>query len=367
MEDREQSADDKSEEASDERRKQYREEGNVANPRELMAAVSLLILTLSLSFSSRALHDALQQSLRRSWAMVSRHDMGAEGVMQAVGAVASPVMPILGVLAVTLTVVPTLVGLLLTRFNWSWKKLEFNLEKLNPVTGMSRVVSYQGLAELAKSIIKLIGLTCVCYVVLKDSIAGSGLTHFEDSRTFLAGMNEEVFRLLMSIAIAGFVLGAADFFWNWYQLEQKMKMSKQDLKEESKSQEGDPHVKSQRRRMARDIVTRKTLAKVPEATFVVTNPTHFSVAIRYVKGMSAPVVVAKGQDFLALRIREIAKDHDIILVENKALARTLYKTVKVGGEVPASLYASVIEVMKYIYGVRGKDYFSRFSLDAANR
>jgi flagellar biosynthesis protein FlhB len=138
-----------------------------------------------------------------------------------------------------------------------------------------------------------------------------------------------------------------------------MKMTKQELKEEVKKHEGDPLLRSQRKRMARDIVMRKSLRDVSKATFVLTNPEHFSVAIRYIKGMKAPLVIAKGQDLIAFKIREIAKEHDIIIVENKPLARTLYKTVKVGQEVPPSLYQSIIEVIRYIYQMRGKNYFER--------
>jgi flagellar biosynthesis protein FlhB len=348
LEDREQQADDKTEDASEERRKQFREEGNIANPRELMAAVALLGITLSLSFAAMEIHDGFTKSLRRSWALVSRRHMTPEMVIDAVAAIVQPLMPVLTVLAIILTIAPVILGLLLTRFNWTWKKLEFDLNKLNPVTGLGRIVSLQGLAELVKSSVKLILLTVICFFVLKKSIDRSELTMFQETPVFMEVLATDVFGLLMSVSIASFVYGAADFGLNWFRIERQMRMTKQETKDEHKQHEGDPLVKGQRRRLARDIVTRKTLAKVSEATFVVTNPTHYSVAIRYVKGMPAPVVLAKGQDFLALRIREIAKEKDIILVENKALARALYKTVKVGQEVPPSLYASVIEVMKYI-------------------
>lgn len=361
MEEREKSSEDKTEEASEERRKQFREEGNVASPREFMAAIALLLSTLGLSFLGQHINDAFVLSFRRTWMLITRHNMSPEMVINAVGAIAEPFLtPLLG-LGIVLTVTPVLLGLLFTRFNWTWKKLEFDLKKLNPVTGVQRILSLQGIAELVKSILKLVLLSVVCYFILKDAISSAGLAHFKALPTLMGEMTSDVFTLFMAVSIASFVIGALDFGWNWFQVEKQMRMTKQEVKDEHKQHEGDPLVKSQRRRMARDFVTRKTLTKVPEATFVVTNPTHFSVAIRYVKGMPAPVVVAKGQDFLALKIREIAKEKDIILVENKALARALYKTVKVGQEVPPSLYASVIEVMKYIYQVKGRDYFQRFA------
>lgn len=365
MEERESSAEDKTEEATEERRKQFREEGNVASPRELVAAVSLACFALLLPSAGKALHASIGLTFTRTFSAVTRKDLTPSTIVDVILGIAAPVLPWLAGLLVVVMAIPVAVGLMLTRFNWTWKALSFKLEKLNPVTGVMRMFSGQALMELIKSFLKFVVLSACIYAAIKQDIAGSELLHFMDVRTVMGEMGESVMRLLFSVALASFVLGVVDFGYNWWNIERKMRMTKQEIKEETKSQEGDPHVKGQRRRMARDLVLRKNLNNVPQATFIVTNPEHFSVAIRYVRGMAAPVVVAKGQDFLALRIREIAKKNDIMIVENKPLARTLYKTVKVGQEVPPSLYASVIEVMKYIYQIRGRDYFSRFDLQGA--
>lgn len=365
MEERENSSDDKTEEASDERRKQFREQGNLANPREFVSAVSIICFALLLPMVGKGLFASLGVSLHRSMAAFDRHNLSGNQLVHITIAVVSPVLPwLLGLLSMAM-VLSVAVGLMLTRFNFSMSKIEFNLEKLNPISGLMRMLSFQGLVELAKAIIRLLVLGSVFYIVLKKEIENAELAHFMDLIGFVKTLGNSLMKLVITAALTSAALGIADFGWNWFQIERQMKMTKHEIKEELKGQEGDPHVKNLRRRMARDLVLRKNISNVPSATFIVTNPEHFSVAIRYVRGMSAPIVVAKGQDFLALKIREIAKKNDIMIVENKPLARTLYKTVKVGGEVPASLYTSVIEVMKFIYQVRGRDYFSRFDLQSA--
>ena len=365
MEERENSAEDKTEDASDERRKQYREQGNLANPREVVGAVSIMCFAMMLPTVGKGMFASMGVSMHRAFGAFNRHKLSGDDLLQIVISVTSPIIPwLVGLLLITM-LLSVSTGLVLTKFNFSLSKFEFSLDKLNPVNGIMRMLSFQGLIELGKTLLRMIALGSVFYIVLKKEIENAELAHFMDLMGFVGVLGTSLMRLIFTAALTSAVLGIADFGWNWFQIERQMKMTKQEVKEELKGQEGDPQVKSQRRRMARDLVLRKNLNNVPTATFIVTNPEHFSVAIRYVRGMAAPIVVAKGQDFLALKIREIAKTNDIMIVENKPLARTLYKTVKVGGEVPASLYASVIEVMKYIYQARGRDYFSRFDLQSA--
>jgi flagellar biosynthetic protein FlhB len=285
--------------------------------------------------------------------------------MDMVTQVIAPIMPVMIGTIALLSIVPSMIGLVFTQFNWSWKKITPTPDKLNFISGLQKMLSAGGLEEFVKVLIKGTVLCTVLYVFMKKELSESELYFFFSTGVMAESLYGAILKLLTWVTITMVVLGAADYGWSWFRLERQMMMSKQEVKEENKSQEGDPLVRSQRRRMAREMIMRKNINAVPTATFVVTNPTHFSVAIRYVRGMPAPIVVAKGQDFLAMKIREIAKKNDIMLVENKALARTLYKTVKVGQEGPPSLYSSVIEVMKVIYQARGKDYFERFNLQSA--
>lgn len=365
MEEREENQQDKTEEASEERRRQYREEGQIANPRELIAAITLMIITIGLAFLGSEIFVSMKTSFNRALAMVAYQSKQNLDFMDMINQVIAPVIPVMVGTVALLSVVPSVVGLVFTQFNWSWKKITPTFDKLNFVSGLQKMLSAGGLEEFAKVLIKGTVLCTVLYVFMKQELTESELYFFFSTGVMAESLYGAILKLLTWVTITMVILGAADYGWSWFRLERQMMMSKQEVKEENKSQEGDPLVKSQRRRMAREMIMRKNINAVPTATFVVTNPTHFSVAIRYVRGMPAPIVVAKGQDFLAMKIREIAKKNDIMLVENKALARTLYKTVKVGQEVPPSLYASVIEVMKVIYQARGKDYFDRFNLQSA--
>ena len=365
MEEREGSQQDKTEEATEERRRQYREEGQVASPREILSTLTLILITIGLTMMGGNISSSIGISFNRAFAIISDHSQGNFELLTAVEQIIQPVLPIMIGTGFVLAVIPSVIGLTITQFNWSWKKITPKPDKLDIVAGFKRLLSAGGAEEGVKVLVKGVTLCSVIYVFMKTELEISEIFLFFSTESLADQLFSALLKLLTWISIATAILAAADYGWNLFRLERQMMMSKQEVKEENKAQEGDPLVRSQRRRMARELIMRKNINAVPTATFVIPNPTHFSVAIRYVKGMPAPIIVAKGQDFLALKIREIAKKNDIMLVENKALARTLYKTVKVGQEVPPSLYSSVIEVMKIIYQARGRDYFERFNLQSA--
>lgn len=366
MNERETDAEDKTEEATEERRRQYREEGRVANPREIVHAFALIIMTLGLYVSGAQISTGFSTLFQRSWLDLHPALVTDQNLTILIYRSVEPLLPILGVLAVALVIFPVAVGLVFTQFNWTWKKLNFDFNNMNPISGFQRMFSTKAIPELIKNILKVIVLGAVAYFVIKDTIFDIRKSHAVEIGVMVASLSATVLKLLFAIAAAGLAIGGADWAWNWWQLERQMKMSKQEIKEEMKKEEGDPHIRSARRRRAREIVMAKAVKDVPKATFIVTNPEHFAVAVRYVKGGGAPVVVAKGMDFLALQIREIAKKNDIVIVENKPLARTLYKTVKIGQEVPQSLWTSIVEVMKYIVIARGQEYFDAKTSLAGN-
>jgi flagellar biosynthesis protein FlhB len=159
--------------------------------------------------------------------------------------------------------------------------------------------------------------------------------------------------LFLGVTMFLFAIAAFDYIYNFVSFETKLKMTKKEVKEEFKRREVDPHVKNRMRRMQRDLGSRRMVERTKSATVVVTNPTHFSVALKYEPGMAAPQVVAKGQDFLALEMREVAKELEIPIVENAPLARTLYKLVEVGHEIPDSLYKAVSEIIRYVFKLKG--------------
>jgi flagellar biosynthetic protein FlhB len=151
-----------------------------------------------------------------------------------------------------------------------------------------------------------------------------------------------------------FVIAGGDYLYNFFSLEKKLKMTKQEVREEFKRREVDPHLKGRMRRMQRDLATRKVVEKTKEATVLLTNPTHYSIALKYEIGMAAPIVLAKGIDFLALKMREVAKEQKIPIIENRPLARELYATVDEGREIPDKLYKAVAEIIRYVFKLKGK-------------
>ena len=362
MDEREQNSDDKTEEATEERRRQFREEGKIAGSKELLSAFSLIVFTAAAYFFGQNFVASLSSTFNSSWALIPQIVKNPSSIQNDLFASFRPILPIFLVSGALMLFLPTSLGLVLSQFNWSWKKVEFNFEKLNPINGIKNIYGQNLIVETVKSILKSVLILGVAYFFIKDSLFESLDYMNADLHVGLAMVGRATMQLLLFVCIATFVIGAADYAWNLYKVESELKMTKEQVKNEIKSQEGDPLIKSMRRRFGREVLMKASIDKVPQATFVVTNPTHYSVAVRYASGMPAPIVVSKGQDYLALKIRQIAKQNDIIIIENKPLARALYKTVEIGEEVPASLYTAVIEVMKAIYGMRGRSYFAKYGI-----
>jgi flagellar biosynthetic protein FlhB len=258
-------------------------------------------------------------------------------------------LPILLVSAV----IGTSVTLLQTRLNFSWERVKFDPTRMDPFKGIVRMVNMQAAVEAAKGIAKITAIGVVAYLVLKSEwyrVPGLMDLSFDAIWNYWGVITKDLFWgvALLMVGIAGL-----DYAYHFFTLEQKLKMTKKEVKEDYKKRESDPHVKARMRRMQRDLATRKVLEKTKKATVIVTNPEHFAIAIRYEIGMAAPIVVAKGVDFLALRMREVAKQLEIPIIENKPLARTLYKIVDEGQEIPESLYKAVSEIIRYVFKSKG--------------
>jgi flagellar biosynthetic protein FlhB len=250
-------------------------------------------------------------------------------------------------------VIGTIVSLLQTQFNWSWKKLEFDWSKLNPFPGIARMFKMETVVGLLKSSAKLIVVTLITWLILKGEWSRvPGLMNVPFYKTWVY-WGDITAQLMWGVVGLMLFVAAADFIYSFISLENKMKMSKEEVKEEVKQRESDPHVKARLRKMAREMAGRKSIENTKKATVLITNPTHYSVAVRYEMGMVAPIVVAKGIDFLALKMRETAKDLEIPIVENVPLARALYAAVKEGEEVPNDMYKAIAEIIRFVFKLKG--------------
>lgn len=229
------------------------------------------------------------------------------------------------------------------------------LSKLNPMSGFKRIFSAASLVELLKSIAKIGLISYVCYSYLKDKGPLLFSLYNMPLMQVIGLVANIVTEMGIRIATVYMVIAFADFVYQRYKFSQDMKMTKQEVKDEFKQSEGDPQVKAKIRQKMREASRRRMMQDLPQADVVITNPTHFAVAIKYDPEVAdAPVVLAKGEDFLAARIKEVARDNHIEIVENKPLARMLYFNVDVGQAVPPELYQAVAEVLAFVYHLQGK-------------
>lgn len=238
-------------------------------------------------------------------------------------------------------------------FLYSPEILNADIERINPIKGFGRLISKKAIVEAIKGVFKFAIVILITYSVMKNNIGSFlGFLHSEAGASLAFGKYLMV-KLGFSILLGLGIVALADFGWEKWSYRQKMMMTKQEAKEEAKEKDGNPEVKNKIRQIQRQMAQKRMMDDVKKADVIVTNPTHISVALKYDgETMVAPSVTAKGADHLALRIREIAKENDIPIVENIMLARTLYKTVKVGHGVPRTLYKAVAEILAFTYKLK---------------
>ncbi|HWI54176.1 MAG TPA: EscU/YscU/HrcU family type III secretion system export apparatus switch protein, partial [Desulfobacteria bacterium] len=220
--------------------------------------------------------------------------------------------------------------------------------------GLKQMFSSQALAELVKSFLKVFIVGYVAYAEYVKQFSGfTGLTDM-NLRTSSAYIGQTTMNIAYKIILWLAVLAVADYIFQRWRHESQLKMSKQEVKDEYKQQEGDPQLKSKIKQKQRQMAMSRMMQSLPKADVVITNPTHFAVALQYNNSMGAPVVIAKGQDRVALRIKEIAKEHGIVTVENKPLAQALFHGTEIGDAIPTELYQAVAEVLAFVYKLKGK-------------
>lgn len=262
-------------------------------------------------------------------------------------------------LCVVTVVSALLAGGIQSRFQTASEALEPRWERLNPVEGLKRIFSFRSAVPTGVSLLKLSVVGALAYGQAKEILSDPIFYASVNPARIASFFADSGAALIARVGLALVFIAAADYAYQWWQTNKDLMMTKEEVKEEMKSTEGNPEVKSRLRRRRRVKTMRQMLTEVPKADVVVTNPTHLAVALRYDrKTMKAPRIVAKGSRLNALRIREIATKHQVPIVENKPLARLMFKYGKVGGEVPAQLYAAVAEVLAWVYRVNRYRYYS---------
>jgi flagellar biosynthetic protein FlhB len=349
----EHSQEDRTEEASPERREEFREKGQVAVSREITSVVVLAASVGFLTFYVPHFIQKLAELFVKNFQILGSFRVSSENFLNYSLTVARDTVILITPVFLVTMVASTASTFLQSRFNFSWNRLKPDFSRLDPLKGVVRIVSWQSLVELVKGICKMTAVGLVAYLVLKSEWqVVPGLLLLDPMQTW-GYWGQITTNLFWGVATLLVVVAAIDYAYNFFSLERKMKMTKQEVKEEYKRREVDPHVRNRIRRMQREMANKRMVERTEQATVLITNPTHYSIALRYEIGMAAPLVVAKGVDFLALQMRERANEKGIPIVENKPLARTLYKMVEVDSEIPESLYKAVSEVIRYVFKLKG--------------
>ena len=345
----------KTEKATPKKRRDQRKEGNVLQSKEIVTAASVLGLFSSMRLLIGFVTENMLGFFGSIYGHIGETTVSKDTIMSifvnvltVVGICVGPIL----LIAMFLGIIPTVAQ---TKGLFTMKALKPKFSRLNPLSGIKKLFSMQSIVNILKGLIEVIIIGVVIYNEIQSRLP-----------KFVAMMNVgimqgvtyamlTIFDLVMLICIMLVFVAAADFLFQWWQYEKKLKMSKQEVKEEFKQMEGDPQIKGKIKQRQQQMAQMRMMQDVPKADVVVRNPTHFAVALKYDQDKNnAPQVIAKGKDYLALRIVAIAEENDVMTIENPPLARSLYSMVDIGREIPAELYNAVAEVLTVVYREKHK-------------
>lgn len=350
----EQQGQEKTEQPTERKRQKARDEGQATFSKELSSAALLGAATLTLYFASDLFLDEVRGLMHGSFTELRPgQDFTITLLYRILGDAFSTVAPVLLLLSVVIVSVALLSSVIQVGFRFTLKPLVPKFSKISPLTGIKRLFSTQGLAELVKSLAKLTIIGLIGYFTFVDLLReANGLAVLPQEAIIIFNFKAGA-EITGKIVLALFGLSVFDYFYQRWQQEQQIKMTKQEVREETKETEGDPQLKARIRQIQREMSNARMMQEVPKADALVVNPTHFSVALLYDRDvMEAPQVIAKGADFLALRMRTIANENAVPIVEKPALARELYASVEIGEPIPERLFKVIAEILAQIYRLR---------------
>ena len=351
----------KTEPATAKKLKDAREEGKVAKSKELNSAFGLIVLFLCLKVFISYVGEKFLSAFDLVYANMADFVKINEGGMttQAVSGLIFQVLVLM-----LLTVIPFfifgfaiafLVSIIQVGWTVSTKPMKPQLSKFNPINGFKRIFSKDSVFELVKSIFKIGLIVYIAFTSVRDHAEELFVLYDISLNQAVSLVGTFVIDVGLKISFVYLVVGIADFIYQKIKFRDDMKMTKQEVKDEYKNTEGDPQIKGRQRRKMQEVSQKRMMQDVPKADVVITNPTHFAVALKYDADESpAPIVLAKGEDYLAQKIKEVARENQIEIVENKPLARMLYHNVDIGAQIPPELYQAVAEVLALVYRAKQK-------------
>ncbi|HEX7635666.1 MAG TPA: flagellar biosynthesis protein FlhB [Noviherbaspirillum sp.] len=345
---------DLSEEATPYKLEQARKQGSVAKSQDFTSVAVLAAMVGTLYASG---WDGLRQSARLQqmvFVQASRLDWSADGVAAWIGQLALQMLHILAPLFLALAITAILVNLFQTGPLFTVKPLSPDFNRLNPSTGFKRLFSLRTLYETVKSILKLLILGTVAYLAIRDDIAGLVALSAVDAKGYAKTLVDITAGVLVKLLLTLLVIAVIDYAYTRWEFAKRMRMSRRDVRDESKQREGDPRIRSRIRELRKEMLKRSAaMRNLPSADVLITNPTRIAVALKYQHGAaSAPQLVAKGAGELARKMRQAAGRHHIPVVQNRALARTLFREVDYESYVPEKLYPQLAKIMVWVYAMR---------------
>src|SRR5438445_2863610 len=344
--------DDKTEDPTQKRLDDALERGDVAKSQEINTWFIIAGGTLILSTFSGSIGGGILTPLRNLIANAGQLRADGAALLALGNTLGYAVLGAIGVPLLMLMLAAIAGNMIQHRLVWSSESLTPKFSKVSPGAGLKRIVGKQAVANFAKGLFKLVALGAVMMAVLwPERHRLESFLRFDPS-AILGVTTSLTLQLLGAVVAMLAAVAIADYFFQYRQWYERQKMSLQEMKEEFKQSEGDPHIKGRIRQLRMQRAKKRMMQSVPKASVIITNPTHYSVALSYERGMSAPICVAKGVDLMALKIREIAKQHDIPIVENVPLARALYATVEIDDEIPVDHYHAVAEIIGYVMGLK---------------
>jgi flagellar biosynthetic protein FlhB len=348
-------AQEKTEQATPKKRQESRKKGEVAKSQELPGAFIMFITFLFLLLYGGFMKDRLIALFSISFHEYMLWDATQSNVIVIFGELLNETLVLLAPILVTTVVIAILGNYMQIGFLVSADPLKVKLKKLDPIQGAKRIFALRAVVEFLKSVLKFLVIGIIVFftlwnqrmeIVALSSLPLDQILRYIGNLTVILGI---------TIAIILIVLAVLDYFYQKYDFEKNQRMSKQDIKDEYKKSEGDPLIKGKIREKQRRMALQRMMQDVPKADVIITNPTHFAIAIRYdPETMESPTIIAKGKDYVALKIKEKAKEYNIITMENKPLARALYDQVEIGQTIPNDLFQAVAEVLAYVYKVKRK-------------
>ena len=346
----------KTEPATDKKLRDARDEGKVAKSKELTAAFDLIVLFLVLkvfmSFVGEKLLGFFSYIYNRmpDFLNETQKDMSSVTVRNFMNDIILQFLLTCLPFFIFGVVVTILVSIVQVGWKVTTKPMAPKLDKFNPINGFKRIFSKDAIFELIKSVLKIGVILYMAYSSIKSHQNDIFILYELPLKRAVALVGDIIINTGLKISIVYLIVGIVDYIYNKHKFNEDMKMTKQEVKDEFKNTEGDPAIKGQQRKRMQEASQRRMMQDVPKADVVITNPTHFAVSIKYDADTNqAPVVTAKGQDYVAMKIKEIARDNNIRIVENKPLARMLFHNVELGAEIPPELYQSVAEILAMIY------------------